>query len=533
MEKSKQSNFIDQAAILIAAMLISRLMGFLYRIPMTHYIGDDGNAYYAAGYQIYNFFLILSSAGLPAAISKLVSERVTLKRYNDAHAVFQVALFLSASMGIICSLALLFGAEYISNLLSQPESYYSMLTLSPTLLIVGIMAVFRGYFQGMGTTKPTAFSQVIEQFFNISFSLLFAWMLHTKGPAFGAAGGTAGTGIGAVAGLVVMIIIYRLNIKIISKRLQNDHLPHKESYAEIASSVVKTAWPIILGTAVFSISGMIDTAMVSNCLKAANVFTQSDIDKMFGQFSGKYIVLTTLPVVISSAMATASVPSVASSNALNDTKAVASKINLGLRIAMLLTIPAAIGLSVLGEPIIKLLFPTQPEGGILLRWGGIGVIFLALAQITTGMLQGIGRVRLPIIGAIAGAVVKIILNWYLISDPTINVLGAVLSTIACYLIASVLDIFFLWYVTRVRIDFMGILIKPLICAAGMGIASFGAYEAMYFLLGSNAISIMIAISFGIVLYFISMLIIKGIVRSDLLSVPMGKKLIKVMDRFGL
>ena len=533
MENSKENSFVNQAAVLIAAMLISRILGFLYRFPMYHFIGDDGNAYYAAGYQIYNFFLILSSAGLPAAISKLVSERIALKRYNDAHAVFQAALFLSAVMGIICSLTLLLGARQISNLLSQPLSYLSMLALSPTLLIVGIMAVFRGYFQGMNTTKPTAISQIIEQLFNVIFSVLLAYLLYERGHEYGAAGGTAGTGIGAIAGLAVMLFIYKLNSKIIHKRLKHDHLPQKESYSEIISAILTTAWPIILGTAVFSISGLIDTAMVSNCLKASNAFNQEQIAEMFGQFSGKYIVLTTLPVVISSAMATASVPSVASSYALRDTKAVAAKIGIGMRMAMLFTIPAAVGLSVLGDPIIRMLFGSQAEGGLLLQWGGIGVIFLALAQISTGMLQGIGRVKLPIIGAVAGAVVKIILNLILISNPAINVLGAVLSTIGCYLIASSLDIFFLWYVTRAKIDFVSILVKPLICAAGMSITSYGAYEAVYFLSGSNTISALIAITFGAIIYFICMLFIKGIERSDLYSVPMGKKVISVMDKLGL
>ncbi|MDR1558362.1 MAG: polysaccharide biosynthesis protein [Clostridiales bacterium] len=533
MENTRRSTFIDQAAVLVTAMFISRFLGFLYRMPMTHFIGDDGNAYYAAGFQIYTFFLIFSSAGLPAAISKLVSERVILKRYNDAHAVFQVAIFLAAIMGIAFSLILLFGARYISALLSQPLSYYSMLALSPTLLIVGIMAVFRGYFQGMGTTKPTAVSQIAEQIFNAGFSVLLAYLMHGYGPEFGAAGGTVGTGIGAIAGLLVMVFIYKLNSKFIHRRLKTDHLPQKESYSEIAAAVLKTAWPIILGSAVFSISGMIDTAMVSNCLKASNAFDAAQIAQLYGQYSGKYITLTTLPVVISSAMATASIPSVASSNALNDTSAVSAKINMGLRMAMLFTIPAAIGLSVLGDPILKLLFPSHPDGGALLRWGGIGVIFLALAQITTGMLQGVGRVKLPIIGAITGAVIKIILNMVLISNPAINVLGAVFSTIACYMVASAIDIFLLWHVTHARINFMSTLIKPIICAVGMGVATYGTYEAVYFLSGSNAASVILSITFGAAVYFICMLFVKGIERSDLRAVPIGRKLIRMMDSLGL
>ena len=530
---SQNNSLVSQAAILITAMLISRFLGFLYRFPMTRAIQDDGNAYYAAGYQIYSFFLIFSSAGLPAAISKLVSERISLKRYADAHAVFQAALFLSTAMGLICALILLFGAKPIASLFGQPLSYYSMIALSPTVLIVGISAVLRGYFQGMSTTKPTAFSQVVEQIFNAIFSVVLADMLTHMGHEYGAAGGTAGTGVGAAAGLAVMILIYRLNSKIIHKRVRNARQTEHEDQRAIIYAILKTAWPIILGSAVFSISGMIDTAMVSNCLRASHAFSDLEIANMYGQYAGKYIVLTTLPVAISSAMATASVPSVAASNALRDTEAVSAKINIGLRMAMLFTIPAAIGLSVLGDPILRSLFGADAKGGILLQWGGVGVIFLALVQITTGMLQGVSHVKLPIIGAVAGAALKIVLNLVLIQNPAINVLGAVLSTIGCYILASAIDLFFLRRVTRMRIDFMGMLVKPLICAAGMGVASYGAYEAALYVSGRNTISMVIAVAFGALVYFISMLFIKGIVRSDLYSIPMGRKLIKAMDKLGL
>jgi len=533
MEKARENTFIDQAAILVAAMLISRLLGFLYRFPMYQAIGDLGNSYYAAGYQIYSFILILSSQGLPAAISKLVSERIAMKRYSDAHAVFQAALFLSAVMGIVFALILLFGARPISNLLSQPLSYYSMIALSPTVLIVGIMAVLRGYFQGMNTTKPTAISQITEQLFNAVFSVVLADILVSRGAEFGAAGGTAGTGVGALAGLLVMLFIYRLNSKIIRRRVKHDRQPQSETYYEIITAILKTAWPIIFGTAVFSISGLIDTAMISNCLRASHAFTQTQIESMYGQYTGKYIVLTTLPIVISSAMATASVPSVASSNALHDREAVFSKINIGLRMAMLFTIPAAIGLTVLGDPIIRMLFGSQAEGGVLLEWGGISVIFLALVQITTGMLQGVSYVKLPIIGAVAGAVVKIILNFILIMNPSINVVGAVLSTIGCYIVASIIDVFFLWRVTRMKIDFAGILVKPIICAIGMGVSTYGAYDAVHFLSGSNTLSVLIAITFGAAVYLMCMLFIKGIDKTDLRSVPMGDKIIKALNRIGM
>jgi len=436
-------------------------------------------------------------------------------------------------MSIICSLILLFGARLISELSGQPLSYYSLIALSPTILIVGIMAVFRGYFQGMQSTKPTAFSQIAEQVFNVIFSILLAWMFHARGPQYGAAGGTAGTGIGAVAGLVVILAIYKLNSKFIHTRLRKSHIPRQERYVDIAFAVLKTAWPIILGSALFSISGVIDSMMITHRLNASGMFSLTETAILLGQFTGKYIVLTTLPVVISTAMATASIPSIAASNTLKDEKAVTSKINLALRMAMILTIPAAVGLSVLGDPIVRLLFPTHPDGGHLLQWGGVAVIFIALYQIATGILQGLGYVKLPVISAFVAVIAKIILNYILIANPRFNIIGAVISTTVCYIVASTLNTIMLKRVTHAKIDFTGVLVKPIICAIGMGVVSYGVYEAAFYVSESNAISVFTAITFGAAVYFLGMLLIKGIVHSDLRGLPKSDKLIRALNRLGL
>ncbi|MDR1536813.1 MAG: polysaccharide biosynthesis protein [Clostridiales bacterium] len=522
------SAFVKQAAILAGASIIVRFVGFLYRLPLTNLIGDEGNAYYNAGYQIYTFFFILSSAGLPAAISKMVSERIALKRYRDAHAVFRCALLIAAIAGIFCGLVVFFGARFLSVLVEQPLSYYSLIALSPTLVIVGVMAVFRGYFQGMNNTVPTAVSQIMEQIFNAVFSVILAYALFSKGVEFAAAGGTAGTGIGALAGLFAVGAIYYIAVPRIRKRAL--HAPRqKQSNKSIAAEVLKTALPIILGTAILSYSNLIDTLMISKCLKASGAFDDVQISQMFGQFSGKYIVLVTLPVSISTAMAAAVIPSIASSNAKGEKAALNSKINMGIRLSMLISIPAAVGLSVLGDQVIRLLFPNASEGGILLQWGAAGIIFLALAQIATGMLQGMGRVRIPVYGAVVGSIIKIPLNYLLISNPAINVVGAVISTMACYMAASVIDIIFLKKYTKIKLDFSGALLKPLLGSAIMGVACYIFYYTSYYLWSINALSTLIAVVAGIGIYFVSMLLLKGIIRSDLKSVPMGAKIIKIMD----
>ena len=472
--KKKGGSFIKQAAILAAASLLVRFLGFVYRLPLTNMIGDEGNAIYAGGYYIYTFLLILSSAGLPAAISKLVSERIALRQYRNAHRVFQAALLISTSLGVFFAILLFLTAEKMAVLVQSPDSYYAILTLCPTLVIVAIMSVFRGYFQGMHTMVPTAISQIIEQIFNAFFSVYLAWVFLsvnipaglTKNIPLAAAGGTMGTGIGALAGLCVVIFAYCLIRPYLLLRAKRCRQPYEESKRELMGRVLQTAWPIIAGTAVFSITNLIDMVMVMRILMNIG-FSQNEAEVLYGQLSGKFVTLTTLPVTISTAVATAALPSIAASVKLREKKQVRRKMALTYRVSMIISVPAAVGISALGPQILAMLFPKASDGGMLLTVGGISIIFLALCQTSTGILQGIGHIKVPVVGAILGAITKVILNAVLIRIPAINVLGAVLSTTGCYLVAGVFDVIMLSRLTGTRFDFTGSFLKPVIGSIAM------------------------------------------------------------------
>ena len=337
-EGKKGSSFIKQAAILAAASMIVRFIGFLYRVPMTAIIGDSGNAIYSAGYQVYNFLLILSSAGLPAAIGKMVSERLALKQYRNAHKVFQVSMTFSSVLGFIFMVLLALLAKPVAvNICKIPDAYYTLLTLAPTIFIVGIMSVYRGYFQGMKNMVPTAFSQIVEQLFNAVFSVLLAYLLIDKSVALSAAGGTAGTGIGALAGLLIMVFVYWLNSGSIKKRNRRPVNGYEiESSGEILKILLFTAVPIIIGTAIYSITNLVDMSMVMSRLLESGAFTVHEAETLYGQLQGKYVVLTTLPVAISTSIATAAVPNIAASRALRDRRGVERKINMAIKISMVI-----------------------------------------------------------------------------------------------------------------------------------------------------------------------------------------------------
>lgn len=535
--RSKKSSFVKQAAILGIASILVRFLGFIYRIPLTNMIGDTGNGIYAAGYYIYTFLLILSSAGLPVAISRLVAERIALKEYRNAHRVFQSAFVVSSSLGAFFALILWIFGESIAKWANTPEAYYCILTLSPTLFIVAVMSSFRGYFQGMNTMIPTAISQIVEQIFNAVFSVYLAYLFlkvgvpeGEKNIVMGAAGGTAGTGIGALAGLFVVGGAYWLIRPTILKKVRRCRQKHEETYEEVTKKLLLTAAPIIAGTAVFSITNLIDMNMVTRILEGIG-YSHTDALDLYGQLSGKYVTLTTLPISLSTALAIAIIPSITSSMQLGEYKELQDKIRLTFRISMILSIPAAVGIGVLGEQIIVMLFPHETSGGSLLIVGSVSIIFLALCQTATGVLQGIGRLKIPVIGAILGAITKVILNQLLISIPDLNILGAVLSTTGCYMVASGFNMVMLARITSVRFDMYGSFIKPMLGATVMGVATMGCYYGMDVLFMNKTICTLTSILVGAFVYGITMLGIGGITKHDLLVLPMGGRMVKALEKY--
>ena len=536
MDDKKSSSFVKQAAILAAAGLIARFIGFLYRLPLTGLIGDEGNAIYSAGYYVYVFFFVLSSAGLPAAIAKMVSERAALRQYKNAHRVFTVSLAAAAAMGFVCAMALWFGAKPLARLVMVEESYLVLRTLAPTVFIVALISVYRGYFQGMGNAVPTAASQLIDQAANAVFSVFMAWLLirMTGSVAAGAAGGTVGTGAGAAAGLAVMLYVYRMSRKSIRSKIFSEKTAKLHETDEmILIELLKTAFPIIIGTAVFSFTNLIDLRMVVDRLINGAGFGYETAKNLYGQLSGKYVLLTTLPAAISTALATAAIPNIAASAAQGERKAVLKKINTSLRLAMVISVPAAAGIGVLGNQIIKMLFRSYPDGGELLIIGAVSIVFLALAQITTGMLQAVGKVGIPAMAALAGAALKVPLNYILIGTPGINVKGAVISTVCCYVAASAIDLIALRKITGVRLDLFGFLVKPAICSALMAMVSYVTYYALYYSVPNNTLCTSAAIITGIVSYIGFMLAVKGFNKNDLLLVPMGDRMVSALERRGM
>ncbi len=386
----------------------------------------------------------------------------------------------------------------------------------------------------MNKMMPTAISQIVEQIFNAIFSVVLAYVFVKQSVSLGAAGGTAGTGIGAAAGLGTMIFIYKLVEKDLAyRRMYKSRETYVETKREVLKKVIWTAFPIIAGTAVFSITNLIDTKMVLSLLNSSGAFTSTEAHQLYGQLSGKYVVLSTLPVSISTAVATAAVPNIAAAIVKGEKRLIEKKINLALKISMVVSIPAAIGMGVLSDQILKLLFPTYPAGGALIKLGAASIIFLALSQINTGILQGIGKVKLPVISAIVGALLKIAFNMILIGRPSINVKGAIISTTICYAVASLMNLRYVVRETGVKPDINAGVIKPAIASGIMGVICWACYKGIYAAVGRNSISTIAAILIAIVVYAVLVVVFRIMDEDEIDTLPKGAKINRLLKRMRL
>jgi stage V sporulation protein B len=550
-----RGTFVQQAAILALAGIVSRILGFVLRIPLTNVLGDEGIGIYGDGHLIFNFFIVISM-GLPLAISKLTRERMAVGRRDEAHRIFKTALLCSFLLGFGGSMILWFGASYFADLIKNPRSYYTLLALSPAVTIVAVMAVFRGYFQGAGTMAATALSQFVEQVFNLIFSivLMFAFMdivLPEENRFFGdilalgAAGGHVGTLIGAAAGLLVIALLYVVVRPTILRSVQSAREKAKFSSSrkrrevksfDIVKALVITTIPFILATAVYSLSNFIDSAIVKNRLMHSGM-EESEAVAMFGIYTGKYVTITTFPIAVSMALAVALIPSLAGSRSKSEAGvagaagAVQDKIGMALKVSMIVSFPAAIGIGVLAGPILHMLFPNAPDGAGLLFFGAPAVIFVAVTHVAAGALQGTGYIIIPVIAAVAGVLLKIPLNYILCAIPAINVYGAIISTTVCYLLAGGINLWWTMKLTGARIR-VSIFLRPLFAGVGMGLTAYAAYHVVYVFAPSNFFATVTAIFVGFVSYIYYMVLLNGFNRRDLGLFPGGARLAGGLMRRG-
>ena len=546
-KKKTKNDFLLQGSILAIASIISRIIGLIYRVPLTNIIGDDGNNYYSSAYDVYNILLLISSYSLPLAVSKLVAARMSRGERKNAYRIFKGALIFAIVTGGAAFAIVWFGAGFFTNLLATPQSYLALKILGPTLLIVAVMGVIRGFFQGMGTMVPSALSQIVEQIVNAVVSVGAAYVLFNYGlrigkvvgnekefsESYGAAGGTLGTTAGAFVSLLFLTGVFLLFRKgFVSKRSFTSK-KRVESYSSIFAVLIFTIVPVLLSTTVYNISSIIDQGIFKNLALFQN-YSESDISTWWGIFTGKYKVLINVPIAISSAIAASCVPSITSALAQKDKEVVHSKIYSALRFVMIIAFPCTIGLAVLAGPILTLLFgDTRALSALMIQVGAISIIFYSISTVSNAVLQGIDKMSAPVKNALTALVLHIIALVAIMFVFKIGVFAVVIANAIFALIMCVLNSIsihaYSGYVQEYRYTYL----MPLIASVVMGVCVFALYRFFMMLCNINAVSTMLSIIFGAVIYAVTLVKIGGLSEAELKNFPKGESLVRIFKKVHL
>lgn len=533
---SKDNNFFKGAAILSIAGILVKILGAIYRIPLTNIIGDEGMGYYQTAYPFYQLLLTLSTSGFPVAVAKLVSEKRALGDYRSAYKVFKVAFLGLLIGGVLSSLFIFLGAEKIVESVGNSKAYYSLIALVPALFFVPIMSSFRGFFQGQKTMVPTAISQIAEQLVRVVVGLSLTVVLLDKGVPIAAGGASFGGSAGAMAGMIAIFLVYIKRKTSIKDEIRLSTVNYEYRVSRIVKDLLMIAIPITIGSAIVPIMDTIDTALVFQRLQVIG-YSEKVANDLYGQLKGMAQTLINLPMVFSVSIAMSMVPAISDAYARKSRSEIKDLISSGIRITLLIGLPAALGLFVLSTPVIKLLYYTrsaetiESTGGILAVLS-FSVIFLTLVQTLTAMLQGIGKTFVPVRNLAIGAVVKIGLTYVLTAIPAINIRGAAISTVITYAIASLLDLYSIVSITKLKLDYKNIIFKPLISSIGMAIVVRIGYVVVAGITG-NTLATVAGVIAGVIAYGVLLVITGTLTKEDYASMPMGDKIVKKLESFKI
>ncbi|MBQ5747079.1 MAG: polysaccharide biosynthesis protein, partial [Clostridia bacterium] len=432
MEK-KNNSLIVQGAILALAGIITKIIGFIYRIPMANMLGEEGNGIYSVAFGIYNVALTLSSYSLPLALSKLMSERLASKSPKNAFVLFKRALVFALIAGATAFSVLFFGAEFLEALYGRTGLMYPLRVLAPTTFIVALLGVFRGYFQGHSNMVPTALSQIIEQIINAGVSIFATWLFMKSfgSSAIGAAGATMGTLAGAFGALIMLSLFFASRMRALKSEIEND-TSDTERKRVTYRGIVLTMIPIILSQTVFQISFTADDLLFGNILIDKG-FEESVISSLQGVFNTQYTGLVNLPIAIATALASATLPAIVNLHIKEKKEEKHKKTDSVIKLTMAITIPSAVGLAVLSRPIMTLLFPnlvTYREIAVdLLEFGSVGCIFYSISIITTSVLQGNGRMKDPVKNAFVSFIFHIALFFSLLKFTNLGIYARLIADV--------------------------------------------------------------------------------------------------------
>ena len=576
LQKEKSPSFMTNVAIILFAQIMVKLLGMVYRIVITNIpsFGDTGNGLYNAGFQVYTVLLAISSVGIPNAIAKLVSERAALGDYKGAHNIFKNSLILFSGIGLVCSAILYFGADFIAFYCIKMDGVqYVMRALAPSIFFVCLSSVIRGYFQGLNNMQATGRSQMFEQIFKSALTiilvllavdsmplimalaskylLLYGGDTSKSAPELMAAWANAASSFATVLSFLYLVMFYTRRKKGIMEKVRESAVESlNDSAGKIMKSVLMLSVPISLMSIITAVNRVVDIATITRGIEAAfqnyipaygnvpaiNNPTAEQIAGEVKRLSGmlsKSDVLINMPLALNIAFATVLVPSISGALAVGNKKDAMEKIMYSMLISILLIMPCCIGYIVLAQPIYNIIYHNAPLGYQLLALMSVSLLFSALTQTITGALQGMGKIMVPAISILVGCIVKVILNIILIRQPSINIYGAAISSIACQFVAFLINFIVISKHIPLKMPLGKYIIKPLTSGVLMGAVAIGIYKLMMTVSGSNVISTLISIAVAAIVYIVLVFVLKIMSEEEIKMFPGGNVIYKVLAKTGL
>lgn len=545
-KKSKGGGFLVQGTILAAAGIITKIIGAVYRIPMLNIMGMQGQGYYDIAFQVYSIALLISSYSLPLAVSKLVSARIAKGERRNAYRVLKAALTFALLVGTGIGLIVFFGADTIAtHVMGAKLSSYALKVLAPGLLIVAVMGVLRGYFQGIGTMIPTAISQILEQVLNAIVSVVGAQMLLGYGkevalkegnellaPAYSAAGGTLGTVAGALIGLLFLVMSYYAYRSILHRQLKRDRTRRTDDYRTLFVLLLLTIAPVILSTAIYNIGNVIDSAMF-NKIMAAQGSSEERCVELLGKL-GQYYTLFNVPLAVANALGASMIPGLVRAAESRDKKLLHNRIYMAVRFTMLIAIPSAFGFFAIGEPIMNFIWPSVENSmqGNMLRLGAISLVFYSLSTVTNAVLQGLNRMMKPVKNATIALILHIVSLFIMLVVFKWGIYSLIISKIIFSLCMCIMNSHDIREACGYFQERQRSFVIPCIASALMAIAAFIVQLVLDIFIGGR-LTTLAALMVAVIVYAVSLLKFGGLTEDELLDMPKGATIISICKKLHL
>lgn len=545
-------NFALQATILAAASIISKLIGMIYNIPFANILKEEGNGYYGRAQTIYALILLIATFSIPAAISKIMAERIEKGEYRNVRRILRGSMVYVLIVGSIAAIITYAFAPYMVK--EVGNAVLSLRVLAPTIFLSGFLSVYRGYYQAYGNMVPTSISQIVEQIFNavvsIAAAMVFIKWATVKGMTdseiakYGAAGGTVGTGVAVLAGLIYMMLLFRSERKELDERIKADTTSELLSYRQVIKLLLMIATPIIFSSFIYNVNVTLDMK-IFDWLFAKTGADEAVISSQYALYNRYYMVLANVPIAMAAAVASAIIPRVSSSYSEGNVKECNRRVQQSLELATTLTLPCAVGFAVLAKPIVRLIYYNLSEEStntvsMLLILGGLSIVLYGISSVLNGVLQGIGKVNVPVISAAAALVLHVFLLVPLMLFTNLGVYSLIFATLLYVVIIIGMNTWAVRNTLGFRMQWKSAVWVPLGSSLVMGIVAFIVYTGCYALCiqmtgarMANAVAVVLAILIAAVSYFIAIIKFGGYTREMLEAFPKGTLLAKLAEKLHL